>query len=210
MQEGASHWDLTVWDRELMVPSIGSLDNRISPLTAGLYLGTGWYAEVEVFFTWDLARGLQQGCSFMKGQNTSFGAPIACDASRSASQCDLYSNFGGTCQSTGRVSRSRTCQINSPETRCFETSSNTACVEAICTGKDPITVTLYNGDSQETCVDGGDATVILNGVEYSCPDNYKIFCDHETCDNWCSTNGVCINGVCNYEENTCRNSVEGC
>jgi len=46
MQEGASHWDYPVWDRELMVPFLGVLENRISPLTNSLYFETGWYADV--------------------------------------------------------------------------------------------------------------------------------------------------------------------
>lgn len=44
MQAGASHWDYGVWDRELMIPYLIGLDNRISPLTTNLYLETGWYA----------------------------------------------------------------------------------------------------------------------------------------------------------------------
>ena len=46
MSSSLGHWDAFVWTRELMTPSIGSLDNRISDLTLSLYYETGWYADV--------------------------------------------------------------------------------------------------------------------------------------------------------------------
>jgi len=52
--------------------------------------------------------------------------------------------------------------------------------------------------------------VELSGLTYNCPDNYEIFCDHQTCEGWCNKGGVCVNGLCVNEESFCRETIEGC
>ncbi len=119
MTSTLGHWDSVVWLKELMTPTIGTLDNRISDLTLSLFYETGWYASVEISRSWKINRGFNKGCAFMKGINNTFGDN--CNTSAGGSQCDLYYNYGGTCSSTGEILRStsKTCSINTPLTRCF-------------------------------------------------------------------------------------------
>lgn len=132
MTSSMGHWDAQVFDRELMTPSIGSLDNRVTPLTLNLFMETGWYADIDIQTSWDLTTGEGEGCDFMRGTNLSISGTNSCSGTYS---CDPEHTFGGRCNADGSVSAfsNKLCQSTSADGRCFMRSNNFVyCLDAVC------------------------------------------------------------------------------
>ena len=89
-----------------MTPTaIGGVYQRLSRLSLALFEGTGWYTSVDYTKAWELYDGKGQGCNYANGTTLTYSAePEACDTASTNNQCDLYDNYGGSCNAnTGKV-----------------------------------------------------------------------------------------------------------
>jgi len=198
MSSSMGHWDGAVFARELMTPSIGALDNRVTPLTLSLYKETGWYANVDMQTSWALITGKGEGCDFMEGTNLTVSGTSACSGTYS---CDPAHTYGGRCNNDGSVSAfsNKLCQSESVDGRCFVRSNNFVyCLDAVCETNTRIRIT--SGSASVLCRKDQNTQFSINGGTYDCPDDYATFCGAEIgCEQWCGEEGFCVDGTCHFD-----------
>lgn len=90
--------------------------------------------------------------------------------------------------------------------RCFYTGSNPDCYKVSCDSSNTISIDV-DGESI-TCAPGDTNHSTGQGV-LTCPTNNADFCSIKECENWCYTQGLCLNGECILLDN-CTLAISGC